>query len=165
MKTPFVIVFLCAITLSISSCKKDPKIDKEEIVEISPDSTSVAVDETKIEENLEEKKKVASKKKKTKKKKKTSSSNKTMRIPGTFDTTDNSYSKKYIRDYERYVSNYKKAVESKDMDSFLKLSDASSDLTRQYNRIINILPGEEIEKLSEYMQIKSKQLNELSAKM
>ena len=145
----------------ISSCKKDPKTDTLDVQETVQDSTEVAAEEV-----VEEKKPVVKKKKKTtKKKKKVSPEDRTMRIPGTRLTTDNSYAKKYIRDYEKYVSNYRKAVEAHDMDSFLKLSDASSDLSRQYNRLINILPGEEIEKLSTYMQVKSKQLAALSAKM
>ncbi|WP_103068655.1 hypothetical protein [Aquimarina sediminis] len=160
MKTPILTIFLSIMVLSVISCKKDPKSDKLEVVEeVVQDSTIVIAEEV-----VEEKKPVVKKKKKTTKKKSTTK-DKTLRIPGTFDSTDNSYVKKYVRDYERYVSNYKKAVESNDMDSFLKLSDASSDLTRQYSRLMNILPGEEITKLSEYMQVKSEQLAKLSDSM
>ncbi len=161
MKKTILTTFLCLLLVSVISCKKDPKTDKLDAVEVVQDSTDVA-----IEEVVEEKKPVVKKKKKTtKKKKKKTVADGAMRIPGTSISTNNSYSKKYIRDYEKYVRNYKKAVEAHDMDSFLKLSSASSDLSRQYNRLMNILPGEEIEKLSQYMQLKSKQINELSAKM
>ncbi len=164
MKKTILTTFLCLLLVSVISCKKDPKTDKLDAVEVVQDSTDVT-----IEEVVEEKKPVVKKKKKTtkkkKKKKKKTVVDGAMRIPGTSISTNNSYSKKYIRDYEKYVRNYKKAVEAHDMDSFLKLSSASSDLSRQYNRLMNILPGEEIEKLSEYMQLKSKQINELSSKM
>lgn len=161
MKTPILSIFLCMILLSVVSCKKDPKTDNTlDPVEIPRGDTSDFIEETQ-----EEKKPVVKKKKKITKDKKTTKDDNTLHIPGTFDTTDNSYSKKYIKDYERYVANYKKAVEANDMDSFLKLSDASNDLSKQYNRLMNILPGEEIQKLSEYMQVKSEQLAELSSKM
>ncbi|WP_109852754.1 hypothetical protein [Aquimarina sp. AU58] len=160
MKTPILSIFLCLILLSVVSCKKDPKTDTVDPVEIPRGDTSNFIEETE-----KEKKPVVKKKKKTTKDKKATEDDNTLHIPGIFDTTDNSYSKKYIKDYERYVENYKKAVEANDMDSFLKLSDASSDLSKQYNRLMNILPGEEIQKLSEYMQVKSEQLAELSSKM
>lgn len=160
MKSPILTVFICLVLLCVFSCKKDPKSDKMYAVEVVEDSTNLAVEEV-----IEEKKPVVKKKKKSTKKKKANEDDKTMRIPGTFDSTDNSFSKKYIRDYERYMANYKKAVEASDMDSFLKLSDASSDLSRQYNRLMNILPGDEIGKLSEYMQVKSEELAKLSEQM
>ncbi len=161
MKKTILSILIIALFLSVFSCMKDPKSDKvDAIKEVAEDSTKIAVEEV-----VEEKKPVVKKKKTTKKKKKTVRKDVTMRIPGTPNSTDNSYSKKYIKDYERYVSNYKKAVNAHDMDSFLKLNSASSDLSRQYSRLMSILPGEEIEKLSLYMQVKSKQLADLSAKM
>ncbi|WP_109300059.1 hypothetical protein [Aquimarina sp. AU474] len=162
MKKTIVTTCICLLLATMISCKKDPKTDKLDVVETVQDSTAVAVEEV-----VEEKKPVVKKKKKKKttKKKKPTIDDKAMRIPGTFDTTENTHSKKFIKDYERYVANYKKAVKAHDMDSFLKLGDASSDLSRQYNRLMSILPGEEISKLSEYMQVKSKQINELSAQM
>ncbi|WP_106792135.1 hypothetical protein [Aquimarina sp. Aq78] len=163
MKTPIFTIFLCLALLSVVSCKKEVKTDTLEPVEVARGDTSDFIEE--VDEESEAKKKKKSTKKKKPAKKESTTDDKTLHIPGTFDTTDNTYSKKYIKDYERYVTNYKKAVEANDMDSFLKLSDASSDLSKQYNRLMNILPGEEIEKLSEYMQVKSEQLAELSSKM
>lgn len=162
MKKTTLSMLIFGLLLSVFSCMKDPKSDKVDAVkEIVQDSTNIATEEV-----VEEKKPVVKKKKKaTKKKNRTVKKDVTMRIPGTPNSTNNSYSKKYIRDYEQYVANYKKAVDAHDMDSFLKLSSASSDLSRQYNRLMSILPGEEIEKLSLYMQVKSKQLADLSAKM
>ncbi len=158
MKKNFLTAFICVLLIGVTSCKKDPKTDKLEVVEEVQDSTQIAVEEV-----VEEKKPVVKKKKTTKKKK--DNVDKPLRIPGTSEKTNNSYSKKYIKDYEKYVANYKKAVEAHDMDSFLKLSSASSDLSRQYTRLMSILPGEEIEKLSKYMAVKSKQINALSEQM
>ncbi|WP_108867277.1 hypothetical protein [Aquimarina aquimarini] len=160
MKTPILSILFCATLLLAGSCKKDPKADKLDVVEVVKDSTNVAVEEV-----VEEKKPEKPKKKKATKKKTVETKEKTTRIPGTSFSTDNSFAKKYIKDYERYVANYKKAVEANDMDSFLKLSDASSSLSKQYTRLISVLPGEEIEKLSKYMQVKSDQLTKLSEKM
>ncbi len=161
-----VIILLCTALLANFSCKKDPKSDKLEVVEKVEDSTAVAV-----EEIVEEKKPAVKKKKKTVKKNKNDGkkeferNSKFIPIPGTGAKTSNTDAKKYIKDYERYISNYKKAVEAKDMDSFLKLNEASSDLTKQYNSLMTKLSGQEIENISKYMQIKSAQLNKLSAQM
>ncbi|PKV50779.1 hypothetical protein ATE84_2845 [Aquimarina sp. MAR_2010_214] len=163
MKTPILTISLCLALLCIVSCKKETKTENFEAVEVARGDTSDFIEE--VEEESEVKKKKKPTKKKKPAKKENATDDKALHIPGTFDTTNNSYSKKYIKDYERYVVNYKKAVEANDMDSFLKLSDASNDLSKQYNRLMSILPGEEIEKLSEYMQVKSEQLAELSSKM
>ncbi len=166
MKKIFFVTLLAVTLLFAISCKKDPKTSNFEAVEYPVDSTYIeGEDKGVIIKNPATKKKPVAKKKKTTAKKKTTEEDGVMRIPGTFERTNNSYSKKYIRDYEKYVSNYKKAVEAHDMDSFLKLNDASSDLSKQYTRLMSILPGEEIEKLSKYIEIKSKQINALSAKM
>ena len=164
MKKPILIISFCVIILSMVSCKKDPKSDTVDttVETVMPDSIRVAVSE----EIEKEKTKVTKKKSAPVEKKKPTEEDKgVMRIPGTFDSTSNSYTKKYIKDYEKYILDYKKAVEAKDMDSFLKLNDASSSLSKQYNRLMNILPSEEIQKVSEYMQVKSEQLAKLSAKM
>jgi hypothetical protein len=161
MKTPVLIISICLALSSVISCKKEVKTDSFDTVEVPRGDTSNFIEEVDEESKVKKKKKSTKKNKPTKKE----GDDKILHIPGTFDETDNPHSKKYIRDYERYVANYKKAVEAKDMDSFLKLSDASSDLSRQYSKLMNILPGKEIEKLSEYMQVKSEQLAELSSKM
>ncbi len=163
MKKPILIISLCTVLLSIVSCKKDPKSDTVDttVETVMPDSIREAVSE-----EIEKEKAVIKKKKApVEKKKPKEEDNGIMRIPGTFDSTDNSYTKKYIKDYEKYMVDYKKAVEAKDMDSFLKLSDASSSLSKQFNRLMNILPSEEIQKVSEYMQVKSEELAKLSEKM
>lgn len=170
MKKPILIISLCTILLSVVSCKKDPKSDTvvDTTVEtVMPDSIREAVLEEVEKEKMEakNKKSIIENKKAITEKKKSTEGKSTMRIPGTFDSTDNTDTQKYIKDYEKYVEDYKKAVEAKDMDSFLKLNDASSSLSKQFNRLMNILPSEEIQKVSEYMQVKSEQLAKLSAKM
>ncbi len=168
MKKPILTIFLSVLLLSVFSCKKDPKTDNLDTVEFARGDTSDFVEEVE-----EEKKPEVKKNKKTTKQKKSDldgkkdieKANKLIPIPGTSGYTKNSAAKKYIKDYEAYVANYKKAVEAHDMDSFLKLNEASSDLTKQYNSLMTKLSGEEIENISKYMQAKSKQLNALSAKM
>ncbi|TPN89247.1 hypothetical protein [Aquimarina algicola] len=167
MKKQILTVFVCVTLLLVSSCKKDPKSDNLEVVEKVQDSTQIVASETIEEEKPEPQKKKEKKKKDPERdgKKDFERTSKLIPIPGTSDRTENADAKRYIRDYEKYVSNYKKAVEAKDMDSFLKLNDASSSLSKQYNELMTKLSGEEIEKMSKYMQVKSRQLAELSAKM
>ncbi len=158
MKKNIFISFLSIILLFAISCKKDIKLDKLDTVEVVKDTTEVVIEEKKPEVQKPKKKKKTTSKKK-------GNSNKSMRIPGTSWYTDNADSKKYIKDYERYVYNYKKAVNAHDMDSFIKLGKASSSLSKQYLSLMSKLPGDEIEKLSEYMKVKSNQIDELSKKM
>lgn len=158
MKNILLSTFLCLMFMFVASCKKDPKSDKVEVVEEVVDSTDVV-------EVVEEKKPVVKKKKKkktTKKKTKTE----VIEVPAGAPSFSSVAARKYIRDYEAYVAKYKKAVESKaDMDSFLKLSKASSSLTKQYRELISTLPAGEIEKMSKYMQKKTKQIDALSRQM
>lgn len=161
MKKSILISLLCLIVLCVTACKKDPKMDQVNPEEIIQDSLKVATEKVEEEKKPVEKKKPKKKKPKKDAKKK----NQPTSIPGTSLSTSNEDAKKYIKNYERYVSNYRKAVESKDTESFFKLSDESNALTQQYNQLMSKLPGEEIEKLSKYMQIKSDQLAELSAQL
>ncbi len=147
---------LFLLLASVVSCKKDPKTDKEEIIEEVVDSTDVV-------EVIEEKKPVVKKKKIPKKKK---PKKKVIEVPPGAPTFESEVARKYVRDYEAYVTKYKKAVEAKaDMDSFLKLSEASSSLTRQYRKLISTLPAGEIEKMSKYMNEKAKQIDALNRQM
>ncbi|WP_299253900.1 hypothetical protein [uncultured Aquimarina sp.] len=156
MKNIVLVSFLCLLLVSVTSCKKDLKSDKVEVVEEVVDSTDVV-------EVVEEKKPVVKKKKKTiKKKPKTNE----IKVPAGAPSFNSVAARKYVRDYEAYVAKYKKAVESKaDMDSFLKLSEASSSLTKQYRKLISTLPAGEIEKMSKYIQKKTKQIDALSRQM
>jgi len=122
------------------------------------------VDSTDVVEVVEEKKPVVKKKKKKPKKKKPKTE--AIKVPAGAPSFSSVAARKYIRDYEAYVVKYKKAVESKaDMDAFLKLSKSSSDLTKQYRKLISTLPADEIEKMSKYMQKKTKQIDALSRQM
>ncbi|MGY3793140.1 hypothetical protein [Aquimarina sp. 433] len=155
MKNILLSSLLCLLLSFAVSCKKDPKEDKVEVVEEVVDSTDVV-------EVVEEKKPVVKKKKKPKKKPKTEE----IKLPAGAPSFDSQEAKKYIRDYEAYVAKYKKAVESKaDLDAFLKLSESSTSLTKQYRKLISTLPAEEMEKMSKYMQEKTKQIDALSRQM
>ncbi len=151
------IFFLCLFLLIMVSCKKDPKTDKLEVVEEIVDSTDVVAEEIVAEEPVAKKKKKPVAKKKPKDKK--------IAVPPGAPTFNSRAARKYIRDYEAYIANYKKAVKAKDMDSFLELNEASSSLTKQYRSLISTLSGEEIKKMSKYIQAKSKQIEELSKQM
>ncbi|WP_405206259.1 hypothetical protein [Aquimarina sp. LLG6339-5] len=156
MKNILLRSLLCLLLIFAVSCKKDPKSDKVEVIEEVVDSTDVV-------EVIEEKKPVVKKKKKSTKKK---PKKETIKLPAGAPSFSSIEAKKYIRDYEAYVSKYKKAVESKaDMDAFLKLSESSSSLTKQYRKLISTLPAGEIEKMSKYMQEKTKQIDALNRQM
>ncbi|MBW1296566.1 hypothetical protein [Aquimarina litoralis] len=156
MKNILLSSLLCLLLSFAVSCKKDPKSDKVEAIEEVVDSTDVV-------EVVEEKKPEVKKKKKPKKKKPKKDE---IKVPAGAPTFDSKEARKYIRDYEAYVSKYKKAVESKaDMDAFLKLSESSSNLTKQYRKLISTLSADEIEKMSKYMQEKTKQIDALSRQM
>jgi len=184
------LIFLFSLLMfgfSSVSCKNEAKAEKEIQMEDSLDAIIVnassnkkkeiedeeVTKEVEIEKHVKKKKEVAKKDKKEEvaKENKKDSEPKygkdggNMNIPGTSLSTNNGMAKKYIYDYEKYVVRYRKAVEAKDMDSFLRLSDASSALSKQYTRLMSILPGEEIEKLSRYMNVKSRQLDLLSSQM
>lgn len=156
---------LCIITIVgvalLSSCKGDPKTDKQDLIEAIKDTTVVTqvVEEDVI---VEEKKPV---KKKTTPKKKPAQKKETYKVPTGAPTFSDAAARKYIIDYEKYVAAYKKAVEANDMDSFVKLNDASKSLNNQYNALIEKLSAEELAKMSDYIQEKTEQLNKLAEKM
>jgi len=71
----------------------------------------------------------------------------------------------YVNAYEAYIEEYKKAVESKDMTAFASLGEKGQELGTKAQEVMGNLSGEDATKLSEYMQKKSEQLQELSQKM
>lgn len=119
-----------------------------------------------VVEKAEDKiKPVVTKKKKTRKKSTTKKKEQKISVPPSAPSFDNTEARKYVRDYEAYVSNYRKAVKAKDMESFLELNEASNNLTKQYRNLINKLSAEEIDKMSKYMQENTKQIDQLSSQM
>lgn len=151
----------------IIACQGDPKSDKLELKEAVEDTTAVA----KVEEKKAKVKKVVKKKRRKSTKKKSSAvavatpKKVEIVVPSNMVEVEDAAARKYINDYENYVSSYKKAVDANDMDSFLKLSDASSNLTKQYQSMVSRLSEKDMELLSSYMLEKTKQLNELSKRM
>ena len=148
-------------TTLVLSCKSDPKTDKQDLKEAVEDTTEVV--DVEVDEIVEEKKPV--KKKITKKKKTTTTKKETYKVSAGAPTFSDAAARKYIIDYEKYVAAYKKAVEANDMESLVKLNDASKSLNQQYNALIEKLSAEELAKMSNYIQKKTQQLNELSEKM
>ena len=133
MKSPLIITLLSILMMSFLSCKKDVKDERTDTVQTIPisDTTRLRLEEN-VKERVVDQKKNKSEKKKASIKKDSKKNSAVLHIPGTFETTENSFSKKYVKDYEEYVTNYKKAVNAKDMDSFLKLSKA-----RRKSKVLN----------------------------
>ncbi|WP_106791096.1 hypothetical protein [Aquimarina sp. Aq78] len=71
----------------------------------------------------------------------------------------------YVNSYEAYIEEYKKAVESKDMTAFASLGEQGQKLGTQAQEVMGNLSADDVKKLSDYMQKKSAQLQELSKKM
>lgn len=71
----------------------------------------------------------------------------------------------YVNAYEAYIEDYKKAVESKDMTAFASLGEKGQNLGTKAQEVMGNLSAEDVKKLSDYMQKKSAQLQELSKKM
>ncbi len=158
MKSLSIALLLCL--LSITSCKKDPKSDKLDVQEEIVDTTTV------IKDVIEKKEVVTSKKKKKNEVTKKKPKEQIIPVPKGAPSFNSVAARKYVRDYEAYVANYRKAVKAHaDMDSFLKLSEASSSLTKQYRTLISTLSGNEIEKMSKYMEAKTKQIDALSKQL
>ncbi|WP_103072175.1 hypothetical protein [Aquimarina sediminis] len=71
----------------------------------------------------------------------------------------------YVNAYEAYIEDYKKAAESKDMTAFAELGKKGQELATKSQEVMGNLSGDDVKKLSDYMQAKSAQLQELSQKM
>ncbi|MDY8136368.1 hypothetical protein [Aquimarina sp. 2201CG5-10] len=153
MKKSILTTFLCFTLLSMISCKKDAKVEQPEVEEVVEDVPKIT--ETTEEEPVKKVKKTPKKKPKKKE----------SDLPPGTPTFSDAAAKKYVRDYEAYITKYKKAIKDDDMDALLELGKASSSLNQQYNSLISKLSGEEIEKLSKYVQTKSKQIGELTKDM
>lgn len=148
------------------SCKKDPKQDKEPIIEEVVDSTEIkeaVIPKLIEEEKVLEKKIVKKKNEKTHDgdKKYSRTTNKIPLPPGAPDIQDQIV-RKYIRDYENYIVEYRKAVNSDDFDTFLKLSKTSSKLTDQYRSVVDRLSGDDVKMMSDYIKKKTKEIEEIS---
>ncbi|WP_062059414.1 hypothetical protein [Aquimarina longa] len=71
----------------------------------------------------------------------------------------------YVNAYEAYIEEYKKAVERKDMNAFVALGKKGQELGQKAQEVMGNLSGDDVQKLSTYMQDKSTQLQELSQKL
>jgi len=154
------------LLLVLVSCKSEPKVDKEAIERAKAIQDSIEKSKLVVVEEPEKKKKVVKKKKKKKISKETIEvKQKVISLPAGTPNFKNIDARRYVLDYEAYVSQYRKAVEASDMDSFLKLSKASSSLNSQYKTLISKLSGEEVDMILSYMDKKTKQINELTNRM
>lgn len=161
IKKVFFSCFLSLLLFAVS-CKKDPKSDKIEISEEVLDSTlvdSTAIVE--IEKPVVKKKKKETKKKTTKKKTKTE----IIAVPPGAPAFESVEARKYVRDYERYVANYKRAVEGNDLNAIIKLSDTGNGLIKQYKTVVSKLSKNELVKMNSYVESKSRQIKALAKKI
>ncbi|PVX50886.1 hypothetical protein C7377_1207 [Balneicella halophila] len=79
---------------------------------------------------------------------------------------DNENLEEYIEVYDSYLDDYKEAVESKDMSKFQALSSKGQELAEKAEALATEgLSESDSRKLNEYMQEKSKEMQELAQKM
>ena len=143
MKKVFLsVVFVLALSISFVSCKKtqDAEVDAEgtEVAE-TPEEETVELETPAEEETVE------------------ASSD----VPNFEDEAV----QEYVNAYDAYVKEYAAAVESKDMNAFTALSTKGQELGTKSAEIAGKLSAEDAQKLTEYMTAKSKELQELTAKM
>ncbi len=77
----------------------------------------------------------------------------------------NSDVQEYVNMYETYIEDYKKAVESKDMNAFATLGQKGQELATKGQEAMSKLSGADVQKLTDYMTKKAKEMQELSQKM
>ncbi|QWX83395.1 hypothetical protein H0I23_13155 [Cellulophaga sp. HaHaR_3_176] len=71
----------------------------------------------------------------------------------------------YVKTYEEYINEYKEAAESKDMTAFAALGTKGQELATKSQEVYKNLSAADAEKLNAYMTEKSKELQDISAKM
>lgn len=71
----------------------------------------------------------------------------------------------YVNAYEEYMKELKKVVESKDMDGYSKLSAKGAELGQKATEALGKVSGADAEKLTKYMEAKSKEMTELTNKL
>src|SRR5690606_1371305 len=143
MKKVFLsVLFVLALSISFVSCKKTQDTEVTDETEEVADAA-----EAEAEEVVEETEEVAAE----------ASSD----VPN----FDDEAVQEYVNSYEEYVNEYAAAVESKDMNAFSALSTKGQELGTKAAEVAGNLSPEDAEKLTAYMTEKSKQLQELTAKM
>lgn len=164
MKLNINYLFYGSLVIGFSfSCNQDPKIERIKNSELGLDTlqventrASVSLDTVPMVEKKEIPKQISKPKAKPK------PVAKKISVPKGAPSFKSTAARRYVRDYEAYVANYRKAVKSQGMDELLKLDKASASLTKQYRELMTQLSPDELDKLSQYMKKKSKQIDELS---
>ena len=78
---------------------------------------------------------------------------------------DNPAVTEYANAYDSYIEEYKAAAESKDMTAISNLGAKGQELATKAQEIMGNLSGDDATKLSEYMQEKAAEMQEISKKM
>lgn len=71
----------------------------------------------------------------------------------------------YVDAYDAYLTDYKKALENKDMEAFAALATKGQDLGNKAQEISGKVSGSDAERLAAYMTKKATEIQELSKKM
>lgn len=143
MKKVFLsVVFVLALSISFVSCKKTQDAEVTEETEEVADAAEAETE--KAAEVVEEK---------------------TEEVASDVPTFEDEAVQEYVNAYEAYVNEYAAAVESKDMNAFTALSTKGQELGTKAAEVAGNLSAEDAQKLTEYITAKSKELQELTAKM
>jgi len=143
MKKVFLsLVFVLALSISFVSCKKTQDAEvTEETEEVADAAEAEAEEAVEVTEETTE------------------------AVSSDVPTFEDEAVQEYVNSYEEYVNEYAAAVESKDMNAFTELSTKGQELGTKAAEVAGNLSAEDAEKLTAYMTEKSKQLQELSAKL
>ena len=142
MKKVFLsVVFVLALSISFVSCKKTQDAEVTEETEEVADAAEAEAEETvEVTEEAEE-------------------------VSSDVPNFDDEAVQEYANAYEEYVKEYAAAVESKDMNAFTALSTKGQELGTKAAEVAGNFSADDAQKLTDYMTVKSKQLQELTAKM
>ncbi len=129
-----ILAVMVAFAMVATSCKGEKKSDTSS--------------EEKVEKKAEEKKEET--------KKETSSAD----VPN----FDSQAAQDYANAYEKYMEEYRKVVENKDMDGYSKLGTKGTELAQKASELTD-LSASDVEKLNKYMEAKTKELQDLGSKL
>ncbi|MFC5045537.1 hypothetical protein ACFSTE_18470 [Aquimarina hainanensis] len=134
-KTVLNLALIVAVVFA-TSCKNEAKTE-------NADTTTEKVEETKEE-------------KKEEKKEETAATN----VP----SFSNEKVQEYVKAYEAYIAEYRKAAESKNVTALGALGEKGQELATKSQELTANLSGDDVQKFTEYMMAKGKELQELSNK-
>ncbi|MBG6131446.1 hypothetical protein IWQ47_002685 [Aquimarina sp. EL_43] len=78
---------------------------------------------------------------------------------------DNQKVQDYVNEYEAYLAEYAKIVESKDMTAFAGLAEKGTNLGKKASEIAGELTGDDAKKWTDYMTASSEKMQALAKKM